>query len=245
MNKFNNEWIKKINRNFINFKIKCSFFSTKWLKKSLNEDTIWALNCKNKFIACICDWHWWDEASNIVKKFILSKKNKFPNNEKQWVVYLKKVEKIIFKKYWKNNLNWVTDITPETSLIWIEINQNRLKILSYWDCRWFIINKDSIIEIQKNNSWLWSFSYLWLRNRLPVLDNIYFKKFNLEKWDIIILFTDWVDECVYEKPTISIENILKISYQSITNKKIIKSIFNEVFENWAEDNASFMILKIK
>jgi hypothetical protein len=214
MNKTTSTWIEiiDISKNIWNFNISWAFTTTTWLKKEINEDRIFLRQIDNKIYACICDWHWWDEASNIVNNFFISGKEKFPQNKAESILISKKIEKLIFQQCWNNNLNWIHDITPETSFIAIEIDKKNINIISYWDCRGFILNnKKTRIKIKQINSWIWSFSYLGLRNRLAIEENTFFKQVKIRKNDTIILFSDWIDECIYETPTISINEIYKIS----------------------------------
>jgi len=59
--------------------------------------------------------------------------------------------------------------------------------------------------------------------------------------DCIFLFTDGIDQCIYEKDTISFEKIAMLSKTNV--KDIFDELFKEVFDYGAEDNASLAVFK--
>jgi serine/threonine protein phosphatase PrpC len=63
--------------------------------------------------------------------------------------------------------------------------------------------------------------------------------------DTVLLFSDGVDECIYEKPTIGIEHIANIVNTLHDPSLIFDALMTEVFEYGAEDNASLSIIKVR
>ena len=137
------------------------------------------------------------------------------------------------------------DFTPETSLLAVEIDsKNQLTILSYGDCRLMVSRKEKIVfQLKTIKTWLGAFSFLGLRNRLSVNKAIIFKRITCKTNDLVWLFTDGIDECVYEKPTISFIWLAKTGSNHSNVKMIIKKVVEEVKRFGAEDNASIAIIK--
>lgn len=208
------------------------FFTTRGLVKKINEDQIRRRIFKNKVIVCLCDGHWGKEAAILVSNKIVKS---FPSTEAQAQLLLKNLQKDLFRQCGKKILDSELDKPPETSIIAAELKDKTLKILSYGDCRGIISRKNKIIfKSSTQKTWLGAFSHLGLRKRLSIESGLVFKKINLKLSDKIWLFTDGVDECIYEKATIPHTWIVKHSRQQILSR---------VLRNGAEDNASLVILK--
>ena len=135
------------------------------------------------------------------------------------------------------------DFTPEASFIAIEIIRNKISIVSYGDCRLLIANNGvTKFHLKSKSTWLGVFSRLQLRKRLSIDQAINFRQMQLVRGDFIFLFTDGVDQCIYEKDTISFDYISEQS--SNTNLlNIFDKIVGEVFAHGAQDNASLAIFK--
>lgn len=219
-------------------------FSTKGLIKKINEDQIGIRVFGDKTRISICDGHWGKEASLIAKTACLQIK-RFPDDKSKAIKLINKIQKELFNKLGHKNMDPEKDFTPETSLLAIEINSvNQLTILSYGDCRLMITHHGKIIfRLKTVKTWLGAFSFLGLRNRLPVTNATIFKKITCKSNDLIWLFTDGVDECRYEKPTISFIWLAKTGSKNNNVKMIIKKVVEEVERFGAEDNASIAIIK--
>ena len=74
------------------FNIHWCIATTKWLKKPINEDFIWAIDTKHILRICLCDGHWWDWASEIIHNTFLDSTLRFPNNQTETVTFVKKME---------------------------------------------------------------------------------------------------------------------------------------------------------
>lgn len=226
-------------------KIEGYIATTAWLIKHLNEDRIWYILNENMFRACLCDGHWWTEAAEITYETLLSDDIHFPKNKEESILLLKWIEQIIYWKHGDPLLTWEDwEKTPESSIISFEISHKILRLITYGDCRFFILRGDYTFQTPMIQSWIWSFSYLKLRNRLTVENWAFYWEFNISPWDIILMFSDGIDECVYEKPTIPISKICETARQTLSIEEKINILLNEVYENGAEDNASIGIFRI-
>lgn len=210
------------------------FFSTKGLVKKINEDQIRRRNLKDKIIVVLCDGHWGKSAAVFVSNQIVSN---FPQNKNQAQILLENLQARLFENYQKTDLDPELDKPPETSVIAIQFDKKskELKIFSYGDCRGLICRNEKIInKIKTRKTWLGAFSHLGLRNRLSIKPGLIYKKISLKTGDKVWLFTDGIDECTYETPTITHDWIVKHSKQQILLR---------VLKHGAEDNASLIILK--
>lgn len=219
-------------------------FTTRGFIKKLNEDQIGIRIFGDKTRICICDGHWGREAAIITKIACLNTKS-FPSSKSTAIELVESIQKAIFDKFGRLNMDPEKDFTPETSLLAAEIDsKNHLTIISYGDCRLMISNNKKILfKLETVKTWLGAFSFLGLRNRTSVKKSVIFKKLVCKSNDLIWLFTDGIDECKYEKPTITLkwlaETGLKFKNLETITKKVIKKV-----ENYgAEDNASIAIIK--
>jgi len=218
--------------------------TTAGLLKKENEDSIGCSFNDNTTRICIADGHWGRETSKKLVGYWLSSVNVFPNTKEKAVTEMKKVEDEIFKTFSKPNMNPQKDFTPEAAVIAIEITKNRLSVVSYGDCRLLILNDHKIkFCLKTTETWLGVFSYLNLRGRLPISNAIEFMQTDLTIGDVVVLFTDGIDQCVYEKDTISFAEIAE-KVQSTAITAAFDNIMKEVFLNGAEDNASIGIIKV-
>ena len=213
------------------------------LVKDINEDTSGFEISEQSEVLCIADGHWGSEAAFYCKEKIL--KNQFPSTKKEARSLVKKIEKDLFKLYGANKMDPEKDFTPETSFVAIEKNKNLLSIMSYGDCRALVIRDQKIIfELKTIPTWLGAFSYLGLRNRVPVDESLVFEKIRTHSGDIVMIFSDGVDECKYETKTISFEWLAKQANDRHDLEIIMKKIFSEIEMNGAEDNAALGLIRI-
>lgn len=219
-------------------------FTTRGFAKKLNEDQIGIRIFGDKTRICICDGHWGTEAALIACKTCLDIKS-FPNNRSTTIELVESIQKAIFDKFGRLNMDPEKDFTPETSLLAVEIDSNnQLSIISYGDCRLMISNNKKILfKLKTVKTWLGAFSYLGLRNRTSVRKSVIFKKLVCKSNDLIWLFTDGIDECKYEKPTITLKWLAETGSKFKNLETITKKIIKKVENCGAEDNASIAIIK--
>ena len=240
-NKKNNKSTNQIYKYQINNKI--IFGTTVGLKKNINEDRIGYTKFKDSLRFCLADGHWGSTSAEIIADYWLDENLAFPKSKQEAIEETKKLEKILFEKFGKKNMDENADFTPESSQLFFELSQNKLTIINYGDCRLLITNNQKVkYKMPTKPTWLGAFSYLGLRGRIPVEDAITYKKINLAKGDFILAFTDGIDECIYETPTLSTLQLANITKLDDPNK-IIGKAMKLVFKNGAEDNASILVIK--
>lgn len=216
---------------------------TPGLKKTTQEDISGVKITKDNQIVCLCDGHWGDQAAIFVKNSIL--KNPFPKSKTEAVRQVKLIEKKLWQKFGNQKMDPEKDFTPETSLLAVEKNGLSLNIMSYGDCRLLVIrNKKVIFRLKTNPTWLGAFSFLGLRNRLTVNQALVFKKISCKVGDIVMVFSDGVDECQYEKPTLSYKWLAEQTGKEISLSQTSSVIFAAIKQAGAEDNATLAFLKM-
>jgi len=217
--------------------------TTTGLVKQNNEDSIGCHIKKNFVRICIADGHWGNDAAKLITNHWLKNKGIFPNCSTEAIRETKIIENKLFKIFGKSRMDPNKDFTPEASFIAIEIIRNKISIVSYGDCRLLIANNGvTKFHLKSKSTWLGVFSRLQLRKRLSIDQAINFRQMQLVRGDFIFLFTDGVDQCIYEKDTISFDYISEQS--SNTNLlNIFDKIVGEVFAHGAQDNASLAIFK--
>ncbi len=216
--------------------------STTGLKKKNNEDSIGCFTNKGIIRICIADGHWGEKASRLITRHWLNSELEFPSNSFESKQETKKTENKLYKKFGKPAMNGNKDFTPEASFVAVEISNGNISIVSYGDSRLLIANNGKLKFKQKcSNTWLGAFSHLGLRKRISVEKATFFRRNKLAENDCVFLFTDGIDQCVYEKDTISFEKIAMLSKTNI--KDTFDELFKEVFDYGAEDNASLAVFK--
>jgi len=213
------------------------------LVKSINEDSVGCLRDGNSIRICIADGHWGKKAAEMIVDHWVRKGRVFPNGRAEAISEVQKIEQKLFKLFGKNNMDPNSDFTSEASFIVMQFVGESLKVISYGDCRLLIAKEGTVkTKLTTKETWLGAFSHLGLRKRLSVKNAIKFKKIKVIKGDFIFLFTDGVDQCVYEKDTISFNFIAGLSKLTDINK-VFDKLMEEVFTNGAQDNASVAILR--
>lgn len=227
-------------------KVVCPNFvmgTTAGLVKQNNEDSIGCSINKDFIRICIADGHWGNDASRLIVNHWLKNKVMFPNSSIQALRETKIIENKLFNIFGKFRMDPDKDFTPEASFIAIEIIRDKISIVNYGDCRLLIANNGiTKFNLEGNSTWLGAFSHLNLRKRLSVNQGTKFLKMKCGKDDFLFLFTDGVDQCVYEKDTISFDYISRLS-RNIDLSKIFDVLIGEVFANGAQDNASLGIFR--
>ncbi len=213
------------------------------LVKNTNEDSVGYFLKDNTIRLCIADGHWGKEAAEIIVNHWLGENLEFPANKKDAIIEVQRVEEKLFRSFGKNKMDPDSDFTPEASFVAIQLVNNLLGVISYGDCRMLIAKAGKIkTKLTTKATWLGAFSRLGLRGRLPVERAIEFRRIRMTKGDFLFLFTDGVDQCVYEKDTISFNFIANLS--RLTNlDEVFDKLMREIFAHGAQDNASLAILK--
>ncbi len=218
--------------------------STVGLVKDVNEDRVGCVLNGNDVKICLADGHWGEKAAEIIVGYWTKEMLLFPVNKEAAVLEVIKIEKKLFKLFGKIDMNPNSEFTPEASFIVVQLKNNILKIISYGDCR-LLIAKEGVIKtkLTTKETWLGAFSRLGLRDRISVKKGLVFEERTLMKNDVVFVFTDGIDQCVYEKDTLSDQFLANQTHKKSV-KNIFEGILNAVFLLGAEDNASLVVLKI-
>jgi len=217
--------------------------TTVGLVKDMNEDKVGCVLENNSLRICIADGHWGEAAAKIIVKHWMKEEVAFPVNRKEAVLEVIKIEQKLFKLFGKTNMDPNSDFTPEASFIVIQIVDKSLKIISYGDCRLLITNEEKVkTKLITKETWLGAFSQLGLRNRVSVHDGLVFEEITLLENDSVLIFTDGIDQCVYEQDTLNDEFLANLTNEKIA-ENTFDNIFNAVFAAGAEDNGSLVVLK--
>ncbi|MFA6512555.1 MAG: hypothetical protein WCV86_05565, partial [Patescibacteria group bacterium] len=202
--------------------------TTKGLVKHVNEDVVAVADTDTSLAICICDGHWGDSAAKLASSTLISK---FPKSKTEAIGILSRIEHQLFDQF-RDTAN-----PPETSVLAIQIDRHNLRLhyLGYGDCRLLISRKYRILlDLPTAPTWLGPLSYQKIRNRLPVQKAARYGMIRLRKDDRIQLFTDGIDECVYETPTLSRRWLIRHTPSEILSRVIAKG---------AQDNASLVLFE--
>lgn len=214
------------------------------LKRDTNEDRLGLISTKYGTRICITDGHWGEEAAQTGVDTLLDDQLDITAGRGEAVGAIKAAETKLYDKYGKPNMDEAKDFTSETSLLAVEIADTEATVVSYGDARLLVVRDGSITyNCPTHPTWLGAFSRLGLRSRTSVEQTTVYDKVALQKGDIIIVFTDGIDECVYETPTISFETLAEIVSQE-PPEAAFDIIMDRVFAHGAEDNASLAIIRI-
>lgn len=219
--------------------------TTVGLVKKSNEDALGGLIEKDTIRICIIDGHWGDEAARIIRDYWLDAGLIFPRSVEAAARATERVEEELFLKFGKENMDENRDLTPEAAFVTAERIRNTMRIVSYGDCRLLVIrNRHVIYELKTQETWLGAFSRLGLRQRLAVKKAVIFDKLPILKDDLIIMFSDGVDQCVYGRPTISKDRVIELAGSCKNPSELFDALIGEVFLNGAEDNASLVVIRV-
>lgn len=220
--------------------------STAGLIKGFNEDRIGLKISSNvdNIRICIADGHWGEKTSEIITDYWIKKDIKFPENRKEAIEEVFKLEQKLYRLFGNTNMDPNSDFTPEASFTTAQLVNNCLNVASYGDCRMILIRDGKIkTKLTTNETWLGVFSHLELRGRLSIKKALVYNKIKLKPSDTLLFFTDGVDQCVYEKDTISFEVLANLTSNN-SSEKAFDEIFKLVQKAGAQDNASLIVLKI-
>lgn len=218
--------------------------STLGLVKATNEDVVKYVLKGGILRLCMADGHWGDFAAQTAVEHWMRPDEAFPTSTHEVIEHMQEIENKIFNEHGQDDMDENKDFTPETSVVAIELSTKRLSIASYGDCRLIVARAGKVLyTMNMHETWLGAFSRLGLRKRGSVDGSTVFDSLELETGDTVVVFSDGVDQCIYEEPTISFETIA----QYASDKDIqagFDSIMNLVFEKGAEDNASLAIIRV-
>ncbi len=218
-----------------------AYISLPGLVKPTNEDRLEYWTQDHAMGACIADGHWGEEAAQQAVSFW--KDNGVPDSREMAIQKTSELERKLYASFGKPIMDQEADLTPETAFIGINISGNRLDIASYGDCRLLVVSNARIkYSLEQKSTWLGAFSHLGLRGRMAVKDGLVYESVPLDEEDYVIMFTDGLDECIYERPTIRHEVIAE-SFKLVRPKKILESLVSLAFSYGAEDNISALIYK--
>jgi len=215
--------------------------TTNGLVKTVNEDRIGYKNQGDSLRICIADGHWGQQAAEVIAEQWL--RVDLPQEFSEAVELAKRTERSLYESFGSLNMDESRDFTPEASFVAVKIRGNEVDIVGYGDCRLAIIREGrAYSQLPTKATWLGAFSYLGLRNRIPVETGLILEHWRLVPGDQLILFTDGVDECVYEKPTISMAELAGLAHQEKLSQSV-DAVLAKIMACGAEDNASFAIFR--
>lgn len=201
--------------------------STPGLVKPENEDVLAVNTVGHETQICLCDGHWGKTAADLACSTLISH---FPTSRLRALRLLRQIERRLFTSSSGNQ-------PPETSVLSVKVDTSsrRLTYMGYGDCRLLVARSDRIIfSLPPVATWLGALSYRSQRGRLPVKTALIYGSIALKEHDTVLLFTDGIDECIYNQPTIP---------HSWLVKHTASQILKRVLSHGAEDNASLIILK--
>jgi serine/threonine protein phosphatase PrpC len=214
---------------------------TDGLVREVNEDRVGFSLDNAELRLSMSDGHWGDAAAEKITEFFLHTDR--PQSRDAAVVTVKRLEKQLWQEFGGlNSMDSQKDFTPEASFVstWFDRGSNKLCIVSYGDVRCLVVKASGELAtvVPTEQTWIGAFSYLGLRDRVSVEDSLQFQEYSLQTGDRVLVFSDGIDECVYETPTISLEHIAQLSVETEDSKEFSEKLFKEVFSFGAEDNAS-------
>ncbi len=214
------------------------------LVKRVNEDGVGFTDEFHSARFIVADGHWGDDAARAVLEHWLAVE-KFPRSRDEAIVQTKLVEDALYKKWGSLNMDASKDFTPEAAFVAADLfDDGELRLASYGDCRAMVVRGgDIIFSLEQNSTWLGVFSSLGLRGRSSVEDTVQYSRMKLRQGDTLLLFSDGIDECIYGKPTISMEDLAWHTACSKSLANLKKRILDIVIEKGAEDNYSLVLVK--
>lgn len=211
--------------------------------KESNEDSVTVRIEERLKRICVADGHWGVDAAHQSALF-WSKLASFPTDRESALSATRDLENTFLAAFGRDDMNEDEDFTPESAFIAVDLINSNMRFVSYGDCRLLVVrNKKIIIRNQPEQTWIGAFSSLGLRNRLPIDKVLEFKHHELNSGDIILIFSDGVDECVYGVATLT-DEFLEQATTSGDLLAIHKTIIDAVVRHGAEDNASLVVLRI-
>lgn len=154
-----------------------------------------------------------------------------------------RLERMLANRFAVPSHDTETTRTPEASTLTITVHpDNRMDVVGYGDCRLSVVRNGHVLyRYDTAATWLGLFSSIGLRDRIPAKSGTHVESVQLNKRDTILLYTDGVDECIYEKPTLDVESFAK---SNATATQIHDEVMGAVFRHGAEDNVTIVVYKV-
>jgi hypothetical protein len=138
--------------------------------------------------------------------------------------------------------------TPEAAFLVAEVGAGAVRLLSYGDCRLMVVREQDGVQHPFYThatvaSWLGAFSALGMRQRLSVADGVDYRTLPVAQNDIVLTYTDGIDEPVYETSTIGPTQLAQ-HCASCEPSVIFDSIMQDVFAHGAHDHASLAVVRV-
>lgn len=209
------------------------------LRKKLNEDAIGHVLTKESVLRIsIADGHWGQEAARMCVEHWMD-----DTIGKEPIQSMIELETALANRFAVPSPNAEVTRTPEASTLTITIYPDkRMDIVGYGDCRLSVVRDSHVIyRYETAATWLGLFSSVGLRGRIPARSGTLVESVQLNEGDTVLLYTDGVDECIYERPTLNVEGFV---YSDAAVVQIYNDIMGAVFDHGAEDNATIAILRV-
>lgn len=220
-------------------------FNSLGLVKKVNEDYVLVVRQKDSLLFIIVDGHWGFESSEIILELIKKGLPTILDSREVAVELFQRFEKKIFEEMGFKGMDQEKDLTSESSVAIVIIEDDELIAVGYGDCRVHLINEEITSLVKPKETWLGAFSHLGLRNRTSVERSLDFTKTVIKPGDILLLSTDGLQECIYEKMTISDQRILEISIRNSDLEGFCNGLAVESVKYGAEDNMAYIGYKHK
>jgi serine/threonine protein phosphatase PrpC len=173
-----------------------------------NEDAIRAVHDSDGIRACIADGHWGDDAARQAVAFFTGAAA--PASRQEAIAVAGQFEEQVYRQFgWGDMQDIKVHRTPEAAVTSIAISDSVLSIASYGDCGLLVARNQRVhYQMPQVASWLGCYSYLGLRERLPVSEAVVYKEVPLEQGDSVLLYTDGLSEWAHnEQPMITPEGL--------------------------------------
>jgi serine/threonine protein phosphatase PrpC len=215
--------------------------------KRTNEDYIGYVRLsqeKQRVRLCICDGHWGGQAAQIIADYWLKPRKHFPQNKPEAISAVQGLQTHI-----KKLTPCHPEGPPEAAFIAAELGERVLRMVSFGDCRSLVARQEGCNSHQVYHhtglaTWLGALTFSGHARRLPVERATQFRRLELEPRDVVILYTDGLDECIYETPTIATKTIAHtalLDAPGVATGNLLKL----ALEKGGEDNVSVAVLQVR
>lgn len=218
---------------------RCIISTRVGLENKINEDAVgYLINEDGSVRISIADGHWGSEAATRCLEYWLS-----ISAENNPIESMEQLEAALAERFAVPSPDSKTTKTPETSTLTITIDpDNNMNVVGYGDCRLSVVRDEHVVyRYETTASWLGLFSSLGMRDRILAKNATVAESVSLHAGDTILLYTDGVDECVYETPTLDVESFVT---PGATPTQIHDAIMEAVFSHGAQDNATIVVLRV-
>ncbi len=220
--------------------VDATFVSQVGSVKTDNEDSLGYRQDGERLRVALADGHWGATAAAACTEHWLAHDEAFAKPKKT----MKDLQQALARAYDTPNPSVEKTRTPEASILAIEIDEQRcMNVVSYGDCRLVVVRDgEAVYRGPLQPTWIGLFSSLGMCGRLSVETATQVESFWLRPRDVVALYTDGVDECVYETPTL---NVVPFLSQDGSTSDMADALFAAIYDAGAEDNASIAIIRIR